>query len=1019
MTNNTVQIKIQAIDAASAALNTARASAERLATGMVSANHRIRDGVDSISTQLQAIKAQFAAFFVVIPKAAEMGRALYGAAESYKTINARLQNATQGALDFNHAQAATVAIARATGASLDSVAGLYGKLRLNAGMAAADAEKLTGILARATQLDGGGQGAQAALFQLQQGLASGTLRGDELNSVLEQTPTLALQIAKGLGRPQDALRKLAEEGKLTAEAVKQALFAQTGEIDAMFSRLPVTAARAYENVKTAAIQEFGQLDATLGATGGMASTLQALADHFRAVVGAAVAAAGAITAAWLQSIATRRAAETAAHVATLAEIVQRRNAEVIAARVSRAAAGTGTAAAAAAQSDLASAAAGLVAARAAAAEAATPISTLSRLMGLLGLAFRALTGPIGLAITGLTGLTGYLIANRDNVIDLGGQHATVGETIRAAWGVTVRVVAAGFTWLGDRLGLGAVLWGDLFASVFNQILTATKNAINGVIGAFAGLGDIIGNTAGYIVTRFRTAFSSITAMASGALADIKAALKGDFGFTHFKAAVARGLNDSARNWDQYAASLRGSLDKALGTDYVGRAMGRVKTALGEQVARNRDAAAAKQAEDWFNEDPAGPTPSPMASLAGQAATAGRKPARADAADAADAAFWARVDAEQAQLMQGRQTRAMAYALEQEAILNSLREADEDFARQAYQFDAEGINEDRTRNGADVLAGYEKAQARLAAIRQRLDAEVTIGTKTQTAAQVELRQETGRLGDTLSASLIPRLQDLIATAPDETTREQWRALYAAIQGMQATGQQVGPWAGMKAGLNEYALAITDTFATVKDAVGRAFKSMEDALVSLVTTGKLDFKALADSIISDLVRIQIQQSITKPLAKAFGDVNWGGLFGGLFAAKGGLFAAKGGLVTGPGGPTDDRVPAWLSNGEYVLSAKAVQHVGVPALDAYNKGRVPRFAAGGLVGVMPAPAVAQPAAQPAAQPVVVHQTFQVDARGADAGAVARLETALGSLVKNFKPAAVAAVREAMMKNRVSPVV
>ena len=54
-------------------------------------------------------------------------------------------------------------------------------------------------------------------------------------------------------------------------------------------------------------------------------------------------------------------------------------------------------------------------------------------------------------------------------------------------------------------------------------------------------------------------------------------------------------------------------------------------------------------------------------------------------------------------------------------------------------------------------------------------------------------------------------------------------------------------------------------SVEPAVPDAFKGMEDAMVNFVKTGKLDFKSLADSIISDIIRIQIQQKVTGPLAE----------------------------------------------------------------------------------------------------------------------------------------------------------
>ncbi len=81
------------------------------------------------------------------------------------------------------------------------------------------------------------------------------------------------------------------------------------------------------------------------------------------------------------------------------------------------------------------------------------------------------------------------------------------------------------------------------------------------------------------------------------------------------------------------------------------------------------------------------------------------------------------------------------------------------------------------------------------------------------------------------------------------------------------------------LRDYSDAATDTGAQVEDAMGNAFRGMEDALVEFVQTGKLSFSGLVDSIIADLARIAIQQSITGPLANAlFGGLGGFNLFGG---------------------------------------------------------------------------------------------------------------------------------------------
>lgn len=83
-------------------------------------------------------------------------------------------------------------------------------------------------------------------------------------------------------------------------------------------------------------------------------------------------------------------------------------------------------------------------------------------------------------------------------------------------------------------------------------------------------------------------------------------------------------------------------------------------------------------------------------------------------------------------------------------------------------------------------------------------------------------------------------------------------------------------GAQEGLKNYANEAANVYSSVQSAVSNSFKGMEEALVNFVRTGKLDFKSLADSIISDMARIAIQQSVTGPLAGAIGSAI-GGMFG----------------------------------------------------------------------------------------------------------------------------------------------
>ena len=137
------------------------------------------------------------------------------------------------------------------------------------------------------------------------------------------------------------------------------------------------------------------------------------------------------------------------------------------------------------------------------------------------------------------------------------------------------------------------------------------------------------------------------------------------------------------------------------------------------------------------------------------------------------------------------------------------------------------------------------------------------------------------------------------------------------------------------LQSYAKQVRDTAGNMQTAMVNAFKGAEDAFVQFAQTGKFNMKSLADAIISDLLRIAIQRAIIGPWLAAFGFS--GGGYAGF--SQGGLVGsprgyAVGGMVRGGGGPTSDSIPAMLSNGEFVVNAKATaQHRSL--LEAVNNG------------------------------------------------------------------------------------
>lgn len=169
---------------------------------------------------------------------------------------------------------------------------------------------------------------------------------------------------------------------------------------------------------------------------------------------------------------------------------------------------------------------------------------------------------------------------------------------------------------------------------------------------------------------------------------------------------------------------------------------------------------------------------------------------------------------------------------------------------------------------------------------------------------------------------------------------------------------GDWQlGMSAAFKDYSDEMANVYGSMGNVAKDAIGGMEDSLVDFVTTGKLSFKDLADSIIKDLVRIAIQQSITGPLSSALG-----GLFGGGHSFGGaGTVASVGhgftmgdfsdGGYTGAGGKYE---PAGIVHkGEGVLTQEEVAVLGgAQGFESFRAALKARrgYANGGYVGAVP---------------------------------------------------------------------
>ncbi|MBL8464349.1 MAG: tape measure protein [Thauera sp.] len=250
-------------------------------------------GVRSISEQLSTVQSrllQFAGAQLGLQTAIDLGRT----ADEYANLGARIDLVNSSQAGFNLTLAQTAELARATYSGLESTTGLVGALARageEVGLTQEGVLRLTESINKANQVSGASAAsADAALTQLIQGLQSGTLRGDEFNSVMEQSPRLAKALADGLGVPIGALRAMAEQGKLTSEVVISALQSQARTIDAEFAKLPLTIGRSLTNLSTNWTQFIGELDQANGASATVARALEGVANNLDDIAKLAVVA---------------------------------------------------------------------------------------------------------------------------------------------------------------------------------------------------------------------------------------------------------------------------------------------------------------------------------------------------------------------------------------------------------------------------------------------------------------------------------------------------------------------------------------------------------------------------------------------------------------------------------------------------------------------------------------------------------------------------------------------------------
>ncbi|HDX6210993.1 TPA: tape measure protein [Acinetobacter baumannii] len=203
--------------------------------------------------------------------------------DTYTGLQNRLKLVTSSQVELNKATEDTFRIAQKTYSAWDSVLQVYQRFSDNAktlNLTMDDTARLTETVSKAVAISGASaSAADAALVQFGQALASGTLRGEELNSVMEQTPALAKAIAQGMGITVGELRSVAAEGKITSQEIVKALRNVEKDVDALFAKTDITIGQSLTLLNNEITKFVGESGKGSGAAQVLAGTIQTLAGN--------------------------------------------------------------------------------------------------------------------------------------------------------------------------------------------------------------------------------------------------------------------------------------------------------------------------------------------------------------------------------------------------------------------------------------------------------------------------------------------------------------------------------------------------------------------------------------------------------------------------------------------------------------------------------------------------------------------------------------------------------------------
>lgn len=247
--------------------------------------------------------------------------------DEYAKFTAQLRLATQSHREYAQAYDAVKRIAKSSQADLSATGALYAQVS-RATQELGVSQKAVGEITEAVNLalkisGAGAQESAGAVLQLSQAFASGSLRGDEFNSVNEAAPRLMKALADSIGVPVGALRAMAAEGKLTSELIAKALPNALGELRTEAAEVQ-TIAGSFTLLKNNVLEFVGSQTQASGVVSGLVAGVNLLANNLQLLAGAALTAGaaklGTMFAGWAAEAHKAVAGALALRAATIAKM---------------------------------------------------------------------------------------------------------------------------------------------------------------------------------------------------------------------------------------------------------------------------------------------------------------------------------------------------------------------------------------------------------------------------------------------------------------------------------------------------------------------------------------------------------------------------------------------------------------------------------------------------------------------------------------------------------------------------